>query len=176
MSGVLRDGDHAIDATAGNGHDTAILASAVGARGRVFAFDTQRTALRATQARLTAAGHLGRVTLINACHSTLCAHAPPRTVRAIMFNLGYLPTGDKRITTLHTTTLAALAAAETRLSAGGVISVLAYPGHAAGAKECAAVLDWVTGRAGPVHWAEPLPGDGAEARPRLFTGRARDRD
>ena len=43
-----------VDATAGNGHDTLLLANLAGSAGRVFAFDVQTAALEATRARLSA--------------------------------------------------------------------------------------------------------------------------
>ncbi|MDU4300787.1 MAG: rRNA methyltransferase, partial [Eikenella corrodens] len=45
------EGGIAVDATAGNGHDTLFLAQCVGSGGRVYAFDIQPQALAATQAR-----------------------------------------------------------------------------------------------------------------------------
>ena len=42
---VLREGDLAVDATAGNGHDTVFLAQAVGETGKVFAIDVQAAAI-----------------------------------------------------------------------------------------------------------------------------------
>jgi Ser/Thr protein kinase RdoA (MazF antagonist) len=46
----------ALDATAGNGHDTLLLAERVGEGGRVVGFDVQAAAIEATRARLAAAG------------------------------------------------------------------------------------------------------------------------
>lgn len=47
---VLRPGDLAVDATVGNGRDTAILAERVGPAGLVIGFDLQRDALDAASA------------------------------------------------------------------------------------------------------------------------------
>ena len=41
----LRPGDNALDGTAGNGHDTLLLAQCVGPGGRVWAFDVQPQAV-----------------------------------------------------------------------------------------------------------------------------------
>ena len=41
----LREGDVCADFTMGNGHDTEFLSKAVGAAGRVYAFDVQPQAL-----------------------------------------------------------------------------------------------------------------------------------
>jgi hypothetical protein len=56
-------------------------------------------------------------------------------VKAVMFNLGYLPGGDKQRTTGSSTTLAALQASLELLAPGGMISLLAYTGHPGGREE-----------------------------------------
>ena len=60
----------------------------------------------------------------------------------IVFNLGYLPGGDKQRATQTETTLAALQAALDKLTIGGLLSVTMYWGHEAGKIERAAVLRW----------------------------------
>ena len=42
---LLKEGDVAIDATAGNGYDTLKLCKAVGNSGKVYAFDIQKDAI-----------------------------------------------------------------------------------------------------------------------------------
>ena len=59
-------------------------------------------------------------------------------IRTATFNLGWLPGGDKRITTHWETTRAAISAALSLLVKGGVCTICAYPGHAAGDEERAA--------------------------------------
>lgn len=148
LADVLAEGDLAIDATAGNGHDTRFLAERVGSVGRVLAFDVQDEAIEATRARLTAAGLAQRVTLLRQSHATLLAHAEPGSVAAVMFNLGYLPGHDHRQTTTAATTLEGLAAAAAVLKPGGALAVVCYPGHPEGATEAAAVADWFAALAG----------------------------
>ncbi len=63
-------------------------------------------------------------------------------ISAIMFNLGYLPGGDKTIITLANSTLLALNGASRLLSAGGIITLLAYPGHDGGDIETVQVKNW----------------------------------
>ena len=55
MEDILREGDVAVDATMGNGGDTAFLCKLVGETGHVYAFDVQQEALDRTAARWTAA-------------------------------------------------------------------------------------------------------------------------
>lgn len=137
---VLHEGDVAIDATLGNGHDTLFLANQVGAAGRVIGFDVQVAALAQTRRRLDAHRVADRVMLVHASHETLADHiSPSDTVNAIMFNLGYLPGADKSMVTLPQTTLRALKHACEVVAIGGRISVVVYPGHVGGAEEAAAV-------------------------------------
>ncbi|MEL7310060.1 MAG: class I SAM-dependent methyltransferase [Pseudomonadota bacterium] len=140
-------GGFAIDATAGNGHDTLFLATCVGPEGHVFAFDTQHHAIANTRQRVTGAHLDTRVTLICASHTELVERLPPdcrQRVSAVMFNLGYLPGGDKAVTTQLDSTLVALEAAMQILSDNGVLSVMAYRGHAGGISEFAGVASWVS--------------------------------
>jgi hypothetical protein len=64
-------------------------------------------------------------------------------VGAVFFNLGYLPGGDRGKVTRGETTLRALDAAVTWLRAGGLLSVVVYPGHPGGAEEAWAVRRWL---------------------------------
>ncbi|MGM0595230.1 MAG: class I SAM-dependent methyltransferase, partial [Pseudomonadota bacterium] len=134
----LADGDCVVDATVGNGHDTLFLARCVGESGSVYGLDIQQTALASADRRLCAAGLAQRVSLYHAGHEAM-ALALPATLqgrlKAVVFNLGYLPGGDKSRTTGSRTTLAALEQAREWLGSGGVISVLAYTGHPGGREE-----------------------------------------
>jgi predicted methyltransferase len=145
IAGVLQEGDIAIDATVGNGHDTLFLASRVGATGKVYGFDIQQQALDSAWQRLEQAGEGAQVALYHAGHETMSMLLPETAqgrVKAVMFNLGYLPGGDKRRTTGASTTLAALQAALLLLAPGGVISLLAYTGHPGGREEAELVKGW----------------------------------
>ncbi len=138
----LNSGDLAIDATAGNGHDSCFLARQVGDKGRVFAFDIQQQALKNTEKQLEEKALQKQVALIQRGHEYLAQELPADChgkIQAIMFNLGYLPGGDKQLTTTSTTTLAALDQARPLLACSGVITVLAYRGHPGGQEETLAV-------------------------------------
>jgi len=160
VAAVVADGHYAVDATVGNGHDTLFLAGQVGERGHVWGFDVQQPALAATAARLAERGLSGRVSLLHAGHQTLAERLPARAagqLSAVMFNLGYLPGSDKQVTTRPDTTLQALAAALANLRPGGLLSVLAYRGHAGGDDESRAVADWLqeaSGRGLPLEVVE----------------------
>ena len=141
---TLREGDVAIDATMGNGHDTQYLCGLVGESGRVYAFDVQQSALDNTAARLEAEGLRARAELILSGHETMAAYVKT-PVRAVMFNLGWLPGAQHIVTTKTNTTLEAVKAAADLLLPGGIMTICIYPGHEEGTKELAALLDWASG-------------------------------
>lgn len=145
VAAVLRPGDLAIDATAGNGHDTVFLAEQVGNSGTVLAFDVQAEAIAAARARVEAAGLTGRVEFFHGSHTTIAGHVAPGSVAAVMFNLGYFPGGDHAVITRTGETLAALDSALVAIKPGGVLTVVCYPGHPGGEEESAAVAAWSEG-------------------------------
>ncbi|HEY9147400.1 MAG TPA: class I SAM-dependent methyltransferase, partial [Gammaproteobacteria bacterium] len=145
LAEVIREGDAVIDATVGNGHDTLFLAGRVGESGSVYGFDIQQQALDTAHARLQQAGFERRASFYHAGHEVMAMLLPPTLagrVRAVVFNLGYLPGGDKARTTGRHTTLAALEQTRELLTPGGVISLLAYTGHPGGREEAEAVKAW----------------------------------
>ena len=138
---VVRPGDVAIDATAGNGHDTRFLAELVGQTGHVFAIDLQQEALQRTAA-LIGEAELARVQLVLRDHAELKTIIPNEHhghVAAAMFNLGYLPGGDRSLVTQTDSTLEAIRAALEIIRPTGVLTILVYPGHWGGGSEAAAV-------------------------------------
>lgn len=142
----LLDGDIAVDATVGNGHDTLFLAQCVGNSGKVYGFDIQQNALDICYQRLDEHQLTHRVSLIHAGHETIPIVLPTEIcnagVKAVMFNLGYLPGGDKNRTTQTSTTLAALSSAAQILAPEGIISIIAYTGHPGGQEEYESVRIW----------------------------------
>ncbi|MEG1606422.1 MAG: class I SAM-dependent methyltransferase [Clostridia bacterium] len=135
-------GSTCLDATMGNGGDTEALCRLVGPSGRVYAFDVQPEALESTRARLAAQGFAERARLFLLGHEHM-AEVVREPLDLIVFNLGWLPgVPDKTLTTRAQTTLQALAAAQSLLKKGGLVTVCAYPGHDEGARELACLLDW----------------------------------
>ena len=127
-------GDSVIDATMGNGHDTLMLCEAVGPGGRVYAFDIQLQAVDETEKRLREHGMADRATLIHAGHERMAEYVK-EPVKAVMFNLGWLPGGNHSVTTKWETTRLAVESALTLLSPSGIVVICAYPGHEEGARE-----------------------------------------
>ena len=140
---LIQPGDTVIDATMGNGHDTQYLAELAGPEGHVYAFDIQPQAVASARDRLTEAGLAGRCSLHLAGHEHIPEYVK-QPVRAAVFNLGWLPGGDHRITTRWETTRLAVQACLSLLVPGGAVSICVYPGHEAGDEERRCLTDWLT--------------------------------
>jgi SAM-dependent methyltransferase len=168
VTATLPEGGFAVDATVGNGYDTLFLADRVGKSGRVLGFDVQKMALNNASELIRFAGNLDRVRLVLGCHSGLgrALMGYPR-VDAAMFNLGYLPRGDRRIVTRPSTTIPAISALLERLAPNGRISILAYRGHPEGPEEYEAIRAFL--EQAPGLEVRELTGDIENERgPRLF--------
>jgi len=131
---LIRPGDGAIDATCGNGHDTLFLARICK---EVISLDIQQRAIEMAQMKLENL-NLKNVQFHLMSHETFPSVSFP--IRLIVYNLGYLPGGDKNLTTLADTTLKSLQEALILLEPGGMISITCYPGHPEGAREEEALL------------------------------------
>ena len=125
----------AVDATCGNGHDTVWLAERFG---RVYAFDIQEKAAEATRQLVKSRG-FQNVKVINDSHEKMAEYVHEK-VKLVMFNLGYLPGGDKEIVTETASTLKAIEAALSLLEKDGLVCITMYPGHPQGAREKAALI------------------------------------
>lgn len=139
----LHAGDVAVDFTMGNGHDTEFLSKTVGRTGHVFAFDIQEQALASTQEHLLSSGCPDNYTLILDSHSHVKKYVDV-PIKAGMFNLGYLPGGDKSVTTMRATTMPAIEAAISLMDRDAVINIAVYPGHAEGEAEGKMVEDYLS--------------------------------
>ena len=127
-------GDTVADFTMGNGHDTLFFSQTVGEGGQVFAFDIQQGALESTKKRLEENNAPENYTLICDSHHNAAKYID-RPIKAGMFNLGWLPGGDKSITTLRESTMPAIEAAIELMDQDAILNVAVYPGHAEGDAE-----------------------------------------
>lgn len=120
------------------------MAKLVGPAGHVYGFDIQAAAIQATAHELATHDLDKQVTLTQTGHENLAQVIPAnQPIKCAVFNLGYLPGGDKEIVTKASTTLTAVKALEKRLAVNGLILLLVYTGHPGGQDEAAALLDHV---------------------------------
>lgn len=123
-----------IDATCGNGHDSLFL-SELNPK-HLLGIDIQEEAIAATRERVK------EIELFQMSHETFPEKIEKESITLIVYNLGYLPGGDKTLMTQTETTLNSLEAATELIQKGGLISVTCYPGHEEGKKEEQAILEW----------------------------------
>lgn len=90
--------------------------------------------------RLQEAGY-SNVRLILDGHENLKQYIP-EPLDAAVFNFGWLPGGDKNLTTDKETSIAALSAALSLLKENGMLIAVLYPGHENGKQEAEAVGQW----------------------------------
>lgn len=146
---LLNPGDCVIDATCGNGHDTLFLAKIVidsSKKGALTAIDIQPQAIENTQKLLRenlVEALIPNISFYQQCHSKFPTHFSNESVALIVYNLGYLPGGNKALTSIYSTTLQSLQAALPLIKPGGVISITCYPGHEAGKHEEESVLHFM---------------------------------
>lgn len=146
---LVEAGDNIVDATCGNGHDTLKLALLAfkGGDGRLWGLDIQQQALDSTQRLLAEhlpAETIQRIHLRQQSHRSFPSEIGEASVKLVVYNLGYLPGGDKSITTSVKSTLESLEASKGLIQPGGAISITCYPGHEEGAKEQERILDLVS--------------------------------
>lgn len=134
---------HVIDATCGNGHDSLFLANHLNG-GSLYCIDIQKTAIDSTKSLLEKnlpTSQLDSIYFFNQSHETFPSEIP--CCDLIIYNLGYLPGGDKNQTTDTSSTIKSFKNALQLLKPQGLISITCYPGHAEGALEQEALLNTV---------------------------------
>lgn len=156
-----------IDATCGNGGDTAFLCRLAGPEGRVLGFDIQPEAIASTRKHLEQLGvPAARYELHCQSHADLLQVVQPGTADAVMFNFGWLPGADHAVFSTAQSSIPALQAALEAVRPGGVVSAILYSGQVIGTDEKQTVLEYL--RALPLksftvlvcdfaNWAETAP-------------------
>ena len=160
----VKPGDIVVDATCGNGHDSMFLAklALTPHSGKLYSIDIQEQAIETAKHNIAKDEHLkrylldNRIQLVCGSHETFPIEMFPETVSLICYNLGYLP-GKKRTNSPETTqtfewneitnqrtTLTSLKCAVPLLKEGGLLSVVAYPGHAGGEEEMQCVQEFLS--------------------------------
>lgn len=136
-----------MDDIQGNGYDSMTLAklllkSADDVKGKLIVMDIQKKALDTTLARLQSEFSLedieSHISFLENNHRNLTVidkYLPPEGAKAFVYNLGYLPGGNKEIFTQFEDTIISLKEAALRTAKGGLIAVTCYRGHEGGREE-----------------------------------------
>ncbi|WP_461818081.1 tRNA 5-(aminomethyl)-2-thiouridylate-methyltransferase MnmM [Faecalimonas sp.] len=138
----VKSGGICIDATAGNGNDTLLLAELVGESGKVYAFDIQEQALKKTRERLEEKGLENRVELVLDSHAEM-GERIWEEVSCIVFNFGYLPGGNHFLSTKKESSIKAIEIGLSLLKKGGLMSLCIYSGGDSGFEEKDGILQYL---------------------------------
>lgn len=134
IENFLENKDVAIDATLGNGYDTDFLSKKFKT---IYSFDIQEEACDSYRAKLKE-----NVNIINDSHHLFEKYINVK-VDCIMYNLGFLPGGDKNITTMHETSLKSIKDGLDILNSSGIMTICIYKGHYEGKKEETCILEYL---------------------------------
>lgn len=124
----------AIDGTLGNGFDTDFLSDNFD---KVYSFEIQKEACAKYKEK-----NKSNVEVINDSHHLFKDYVTDK-VDCIMYNLGFLPGGDKGITTVHTTSLESIKCGLELLKSGGIMTICIYKGHDEGKIEESCILSYL---------------------------------
>ena len=130
-----------MDATSGNGFDTLMLAKL---SKKVFSFDIQSLAIKNTK-KLLDDNNINNVIQIKDSHENIykLLKEYKNKISLIIYNLGYLPGGNKDILTNYKTTLKSLKESFKLLNNKGVILITCYP-HEEGKKESKEIINYLS--------------------------------
>jgi hypothetical protein len=128
--------DIMIDATVGNGNDTVLLATLAK---HVIGYDIQAKAIEITRQKL----HDLKVDNVTLNHQSFEQIEYDLDYRGVIFNLGYLPGGDKSITTDPEVTLKTIHKIMKQMDITDFILITTYPGHEAGLQEANRLMDLI---------------------------------
>lgn len=124
----------AVDGTLGNGHDTDFLYQLFN---KVYSFEIQKEPYQNYLNK-----NIENVKVINDGHEKIKEYVKEE-IDCAMYNLGYLPGGDKEITTKANSSLESIKLALDLLRSGGIITIAIYSGHNEGAKEKTCIIKYV---------------------------------
>lgn len=127
-----------VDMTIGNGNDTLFLCNNFK---YVYGFDIQNVAIDNTN-NLLKENNKSNYQLILSSHEFVDKYVK-ESIDCFIYNLGYLPKGDKSITTLAFSTINSLKKALNLLSKNGIIALAIYKGHENGKIEADEVDEFV---------------------------------
>jgi len=117
------------------------------------------------------------VKLVCQDHAKMLSEVPQEhhgQITAVMFNLGYLPGGDKEWITRPEQSVPAIQAATQLLRIGGICTVMAYVGHQGGLEEFHAIRQFLRGLPTLLFDVQEPPDRGPATAPRLFIIRKRN--
>jgi len=139
---LLSSSDHVIDATVGHGFDAMKVLRLI-PDGFLYGLDIQKEAIDSTLKKLEPFHQ--NFKLYHQSHESFPKDIASSSIKLVIYNLGYLPKGNKELTTHAKSTLESLNHALKLLKPSGALSIMIYTGHPAGADEETLILNWAEG-------------------------------
>lgn len=124
-----REDNICIDFTMGNGYDSLFLSILV-PKGFVYSFDIQKQAIENTKKLFLEKGMYNNIEFIEDGHENFDKYV--KNFNIGIYNLGYLPKGNKNITTKKETTIESIKKSIYLLEKKGIICITIYRGHGEG--------------------------------------------
>lgn len=116
-----------VDMTVGNGNDIYNMATIVGSNSILYGFDINPMAILNTKKRLKNIEKI-KINIVQDSHENILEFVSEDIDLAI-YNLGYLPSGDKSITTNYLTVIKSIDIVLSKLKINGIVLITFYPGH-----------------------------------------------
>lgn len=128
----------AVDATLGTGRDSLFLSSR---SKKVYAFDIQEVAIQRSL-QLFKKENIENVIMIRDSHHNMKQYIK-ESIDVCLFNLGYLPGGNKELVTKPETTIMACKSALDLLNSGGSLHIICYQSHPGAKEEIRALSEYL---------------------------------
>lgn len=143
MAEFLKEGYTCLDGTCGNGHDTLTMRQIIGDSGKIFSFDIQENAINSALELIKSKNlDCKNIEFFVDSHAEIDKYIN-ESIDFAIYNLGYLPGGDKALTTVWESTRISLEKAMNIMRKGAILSVTAYPGHEEGYHERSKLKDFL---------------------------------
>lgn len=131
----LKENSICIDATLGNGYDTLKLSQLLNGSGKIYSFDIQKIAIEKSKELFKKKNiDTSNIKLINDNHCNVESYVD-ESIDFFIMNLGYLPSGDKSITTNYSDVISFLDKVLLKMNSNSYGLVVFYPGHIIGMEE-----------------------------------------
>lgn len=141
---IIEDDWICVDATVGNGLDACKIVEKVKDKGIFYGFDIQKRALENTKELFESLEYEGNnIFLFEDNHENIRKYVKSNIDFFIM-NLGYLPGGDKNITTKWKSTISFIKNALEIININGIGIIVFYPGHKEGYDELLYVSEYLS--------------------------------
>lgn len=140
ISEYIKPGFICVDGTVGNGNDSLRILELLNGEGNLYGFDIQKIAIDNTSKLIQENLSVSNYQLILDSHSNIEKYID-EDIDFYIMNLGYLPGGDKSLTTRSETTISFLDKTNNMLKSSGIGIIVFYVGHKAGLIEAEEVYE-----------------------------------